>query len=112
MSERLEELKKMKVDLEGFIFEAATASEREQLENLRSEIAVDYRLANELQAQAIEIAAANRSKIKALQDEAEKLRSDSINLSVESEVLKQGLSRKHAQAYQLEKAVKDKENIE
>jgi hypothetical protein len=108
----LEELNKRKNDIDFDIHQAETASERENLENLRSEIAADYRLSNELQARAIEIAAANRSKIKALQDEAEKLRSESINLSVESEVLKQGLSQKHAQAYQLEKAIKDKKNLE
>jgi vacuolar-type H+-ATPase subunit I/STV1 len=111
MSERLEELEKMRVDLEGFIFEAATASEREKLESLRSEIAADYKRSNELQAKAVEIAAKNQSKIKALQEEAEKLRCESIDLSVEAEVLKQLLSPKQAEVYQLQRAIKDKENV-
>ncbi len=108
----LEELSKLKTDLDFHIYQAETASEREKLENLRSEIAADYKRSNELQAKAIEIAAANQSKIKALQAEAEKLRSESINLSVESVILKQLLSPKQAELYRLQKIIKDKENVE
>ncbi len=107
----LEELNKLKTDIDFHIHQAETVSEREKLETLRGEITADYKLSNELQARSIEIAIKNQSRIKALQDEAEKLRCESIDLSVDAVGLKQRLSLKQVEFYRLEKAIKDKKNV-
>jgi hypothetical protein len=108
----LEELNKLKTDIDFHIHQAETASERENLENLLSEITADNKNARELDDKAKEIAIRNQSKIKSLLAEVEKLRFESIDLSVDALALKQRLGLKQTQAYQLEKAIKEKKIIE
>ncbi len=111
MSERLEELKKMRVDLEGFIFEEATAVERERLETLRNEVNEDRKRVEELNAEAYGVAIANKAQIKFHSDEITKLRNQSIDLDVDAMQLENGFRTKQQEMFQLEKMIKDKENV-
>jgi hypothetical protein len=110
MTNELEELKKMKDDLDGFIHVAETASERQKLADLQSEIAEDRTQVKELNAKAYQVAIANQSKIKFHLDSAEKLRLESLDLSVDAWALENGLRTKQQEIYLLEKAIKDVKN--
>ncbi len=104
---KLEDLKKMKDDLDGFIHIAETASERQKLADLQSEIAADRARVKELNARAYQIAIENQSKIKFHLESAEKLRLESLDISVDAWALENNLRSKTVEMYQLEKAIKD-----
>jgi hypothetical protein len=106
MSDELEGLKKMKDELDGFIHVAETSAERERLKALQDEVSADRKRVTQLNAKAFEIAIRNKSKIKALLDEAEQLRLESVDLSVDSWALENGLRTKQQEMYQLEQAIK------
>jgi predicted nucleic acid-binding Zn-ribbon protein len=107
MTSKLEDLKKMKSDLDGFIHIAETASERQKLADLQNEIAEDRARVKDLNARSYQIAIANQSRIKSLLEEVEKLRLESVDLSVDAWTLENSLRSKAVEMYQLEKAIKD-----
>jgi hypothetical protein len=106
MTSELEELKQMKSDLDGFIHIAETASERQKLADLQNEVAEDRTRVKELNARAYQIAIANQSKIKFHLESAEKLRLESLDISVDAWTLENNLRSKTVAMYQLEKAIK------
>jgi hypothetical protein len=106
MTNELEELKQMKSDLDEHIHLAETVSERQKLANLQNEIAEDRARVKELNARSYQVAIANQSRIKSLLEEAEKLRLESLDLSVDAWTLENNLRSKTVEMYQLEKAIK------
>ncbi len=107
MTNELEELQQMKRDLDEHIHLAETVSEREKLADLRNEIAADRVRAKELNARSYQVALANQSKIKFHLDEAEKLRLESVDLSVDAWALENLLKSKQIEFYQLERTIKE-----
>jgi hypothetical protein len=110
MTNELEELQQMKKDLNKHIHLAETVSEREKLADLRNEIAADRVRAKELNARSYQVALANQSKIKFHLDEAEKLRLESVDLSVDAWSLENLLKSKQIEFYQLERTIKESKN--
>jgi hypothetical protein len=106
MTNELEELKQMKSDLDEHIHLAETVSERQKLADLQSEIAEDRTRVKELNARAYQIAIENQSKIKFHLESAEKLRLESLDISVDAWTLENNLRSKTVAMYQLEKAIK------
>ncbi len=87
-----------------------TMAERQRLADLQNEVAEDFRQMNELRNKSYEVAIANKAKIKSLNDEAEKLRLESVDLSVDAWQLENNLKAKRAEMWQLEKAIADSKN--
>jgi hypothetical protein len=110
MTNELEELKQMKKDLNEHIHLAETVSERQKLADLRNEIAADRVRAKELNARSCQVAIANESRIKTLKAEAEKLRLESVDLSVDAWALENLLKSKQIELYQLERTIKESKN--
>ncbi len=110
MTNELEELQQMKKDLDKHIHLAETVSEREKLADLQNEISLDRARARELNARSYQIALANKSKIKFHLEEAEKLRLESVDLSVDAWALENLLKSKQIELYQLEKTIKESKN--
>jgi hypothetical protein len=105
----LEELNKLKTDINFHIHQAETAAEREQLTKLKNEVTQDRKKVVELRAKAYEIAMANKAQIKIHLDEIEKLRNESIDMDVDAWQLEQGFSTKQQEMFKLQKIIKDKE---
>jgi chromosome segregation ATPase len=84
-----------------------TLAERQRLLTLQNEVAEDFKRVKELQNRAYEVAIANKSEIKRLNDEAEKLRLESLEISMDSWQLENNLKTKRAEMWQLEKAISD-----
>jgi hypothetical protein len=106
MTEDLNELQQMRNVLDDQIHLAETSAERQKLADLQSEIAEDRTRVKELNARSYQVAIANQSRIKSLLEEAEKLRLESVDLSVESWTLENNLRSKTVEMYQLEQAIK------
>jgi hypothetical protein len=106
MTEDLNELQQMRNVLDEQIHLAETVSERQKLANLQNEIAEDRARVKELNARSYQVAIANQSRIKSLLEEAEKLRLESLDLSVDAWTLENNLRSKTVEMYQLEKAIK------
>jgi hypothetical protein len=106
MTEDLNELQQMRNVLDEQIHLAETVSERQKLADLQNEIAEDRARVKELNARSYQVAIANQSRIKSLLEEAEKLRLESVDLSVESWTLENNLRSKTVEMYQLEQAIK------
>ncbi len=111
MANALDELQQMRKDLDEHIHLAATLSERQKLADLQNAIAADRARVKELNARAFEVATTNQAKIKSLLDEAEKLRLESVDLSVDAWALENNLRSKTVEFYQLEKVIKDSKNV-
>ncbi len=92
------------------LFFSRTLAERQRLLTLQNEVAEDFKRVKELQNRAYEVAIANKAKIKSLTDEAEKLRLESVDLSVDAWQLENNLKAKRAEMWQLEKAIADSKN--
>jgi hypothetical protein len=103
----LEELQKLRTDLQFHINQAATAAERQKLADLQNEITADRKLVKELNARAYKISMENKSKIKFHLDEAEKFRLESVDISVDAWALENALRTKQQEMYLLEKAIRD-----
>ncbi len=110
MTEDLNELQQMRNVLDEQIHLAETVSERQKLADLQNEISEDRTRVKELNARAYQIAIANQSKIKFHLEEAEKLRLESLDISVDAWTLENNLRSKTVAMYQLEKAIKDAKN--
>jgi hypothetical protein len=106
MTNELEELKQMKNVLDDQIYLAETASERQKLADLQKEIAEDRALVKNLNARSYQVALENQSKIKFHLESAEKLRLESLDLSVDAWTLENNLRSKTVEMFQLEKAIK------
>ncbi len=87
-----------------------TLAERQRLLALQNQVAEDFKRVKELQNRAYEVAVANKAKIKSLTDEAEKLRLESVDLSVDAWQLENNLKVKRAEMWRLEKAIADTKN--
>jgi hypothetical protein len=105
----LEDLKRMRVDLDGYIHQAATVAERERLTKLENEVSEDRKKVEELRAKAYEIAMANKAQIKIHSDAITELRNESIDMDVDAWQLEQGFSTKQQEMFKLQKIIKDKE---
>ncbi len=87
-----------------------TLAERQRLLALQGEVSEDFRQMNELRNKSYEVAIANKAKIKSLNDEAEKLKLESVDLSVDAWQLENNLKAKRAEIWQLEKTIADSKN--
>ncbi len=92
------------------LFFSKTLAERQRLLTLQNEVAEDFNRVKEIQNRAYEVALANKAKIKSLTDEAEKLRLESVDLSVDAWQLENNLKAKRAEMWQLEKTIADSKN--
>jgi chromosome segregation ATPase len=84
-----------------------TMKERQRLLTLQNEVSADFKRVKELQNKAYEVAIANKSEIKRLNDAAEKLRLESVDITVDAWQLENNLKGKRAEMWQLEKAIAD-----
>ncbi len=107
MMNELEELQQMKNVLDDQIHLAETSAERQKLADLQNEIAEDRTRVKELNARSYQVAIANQSKIKFHLESAEKLRLESLDISVDAWTLENNLRSKTVAMYQLEKAIKE-----
>ncbi len=82
-----------------------TLAERKRLLTLQNEVAEDFRQMNELRNKSYAVAIANKAKIKSINDEAEKLKLESVDLSVDAWQLENSLKIKRSEMWQLEKAI-------
>jgi hypothetical protein len=108
----LEELQKLKTDLQFHINQAATAEERQKLADLQNEVTADRKRVKELNAEAYAVALTNQKEIKFHLAEIEKLRLQSIDLDMDAFQLENGFRTKQQEMFQLEKAIKDKQIVE
>jgi predicted nucleic acid-binding Zn-ribbon protein len=111
MSDELEELKQMRNDLDKHIQNAATQSERKKLSDLQSEVDEERQKVRELETKAYEVAIQNKSKIKTHLDEAERLRLESLDISMDAWELQSRLKSKQTEMYQLQQVIKDSKNL-
>jgi hypothetical protein len=84
-----------------------TMAERQRLLILKNEVAEDFKRVKELQNKAYEVAIANKSKIKRLSDAVEKLRLESVDITVDAWHLENNLKAKRVELLQLEKLISD-----
>jgi chromosome segregation ATPase len=87
-----------------------TLADRQRLLTLQNEVAEDFKRVKELQNKSYEVAIANKAEIKRLNDEAEKLKLESVDLSVDAWQLESNLKVKRAEMWQLEKTIADSKN--
>jgi hypothetical protein len=84
-----------------------TMKERQRLLTLQNEVAADFKQVKELRNRAYEVAIANKNEIERFNDEAEKLRLESVDITVDAWQLENNLKTKRAEMWQLEKAISD-----
>ncbi len=87
-----------------------TLAERQRLLVLQKEVAEDFKLVKELRDKAYTVGMSHKAEIKRLNDEAERLRLESLDLSMDSWELENNLKTKRAEMWQLEKAIADSKN--
>jgi predicted nucleic acid-binding Zn-ribbon protein len=108
--ENTQELEQQLEETKQKLHFSRTIVERQKLSQLENEVAEDFKRVKELRSKSYEIAIANQSRIKSLNDEAEKLRLESVDLSVDFWQLENNLKVKRAEMWQLEKAIADSKN--
>jgi ABC-type phosphate transport system auxiliary subunit len=84
-----------------------TLAERQRLLALQNEVAEDFKRVKELRDKAYAVGMSNKAEIKRLNDEAERLRLESLDLSMDSWELENRLKTKRAEMWQLEKVIAD-----
>ncbi len=104
------ELEQQQREISEKLHFSRTMAERQRLADLQNEVAEDFKLMNELRNKSYEVAIANKAKIKSINDEAEKLRLESVDLSVDAWQLENNLKAKRAEMWQLEKIIADSKN--
>ncbi len=109
-TENTVELEQQQREISEKLHFSRTMAERRRLADLQTEVAEDFRRVKELQNRAYEVAIANKAKIKSLTDEAEKLKLESVDLSVDAWQLESNLKTKRAEIWQLEKTIADSKN--
>jgi hypothetical protein len=87
-----------------------TLAERQRLLVLQKEVAEDFKLVKELRDKAYTVGMSHKAEIKRLNDEAERLRLESLDLSMDSWELENNLKIKRAEMWQLEKVIADSKN--
>jgi HD-GYP domain-containing protein (c-di-GMP phosphodiesterase class II) len=87
-----------------------TLAERQRLLTLQKEVAQDFRRVKELHDNAYTVGLSNKNEIKRLKDEAERLRLESLDLSMDAWELETKLKTKRAEMWQLEKIIADSKN--
>lgn len=87
-----------------------TLAERQRLLVLQKEVAEDFKLVKELRDKAYTVGMSHKAEIKRLNDEAERLRLESLDLSMDSWELENNLKTKRAEMWQLEKVIADSKN--
>jgi Tfp pilus assembly protein FimT len=92
------------------LYFSRTLADRQRLLALQKEVAEDFKRVKELQNKSYEVAIANKAEIKRLNDEAEKLKLESVDLSVDAWQLENNLKAKRAEMWQLEKTIADSKN--
>jgi Tfp pilus assembly protein FimT len=109
-TENTDELENQLKNIQDKLHFSRTMAERQRLADLQNEVSENFRQMNELRNKSYEVAIANKSKIKSLTDEAEKLRLESVDLSVDAWQLENNLKAKRAEMWQLEKTIADSKN--
>ncbi len=104
---KVADLEKQQSELAEQLAFAKTMNERQRLLTLQNEVAEDFKRVKELRNRAYEVAIANKSEIKSLNDAAEKLRLESVDITVDAWQLENNLKTKRAEMWQLEKAIAD-----
>jgi post-segregation antitoxin (ccd killing protein) len=92
------------------LYFSRTLAERQRLLVLQKEVAEDFKLVKELRDKAYTVGMSHKAEIKRLNDEAERLRLESLDLSMDSWELENNLKTKRAEMWQLEKAIADSKN--
>ncbi len=87
-----------------------TLAERQRLLVLQKEVAEDFKLVKELRDKSYTVGMSHKAEIKRLNDEAERLRLESLDLSMDSWELENNLKTKRAEMWQLEKVIADSKN--
>ncbi len=110
-NENTRELEQQLEETQHKLHFSRTIVERQKLEALQNEVAEGFKRVKELNKKSYEVAIANKAKIKRLTDEAEKLRLESLELSIDEWELENKLRAKRVEIYQLEKAIADNKNL-
>ncbi len=84
-----------------------TLAERQRLLALQNEVAEDFKRVKELRDKSYTVGISHKAEIKRLNDEAERLRLESLDLSMDSWELENRLKNKRAEMWQLEKSISD-----
>jgi hypothetical protein len=84
-----------------------TMAERQRLKVLEEEISADFKRVKELKNQSYEVSLSNQKEIKRLNEAAELLRLESIDLSVDSWHLENQLKEKRIEFQKLKKEIAD-----
>jgi hypothetical protein len=84
-----------------------TLAERERLLILQDEVAEGFNRVKELRDKSYAVGMSNKAEIKRLKDEAERLRLESLDLSIDSWELENKLKNKRVEMWQLEKTIAD-----
>ncbi len=87
-----------------------TLAERQRLLTLQNEVAEDFKRVKELRDKAYAVGMLNKAEIKRLNDEAERLRLESLDLSMDSWGLENTLKNKRGEMWALEKTIADSKN--
>jgi chromosome segregation ATPase len=109
-TENTDELEDQLKNIQDKLHFSRMMAERQRLADLQNEVSENFRQMNELRNKSYEVAIANKSKIKSLTDEVEKLRLESVDLSVDAWQLENNLKAKRAEMWQLEKIIADSKN--
>jgi hypothetical protein len=83
-----------------------TMKERQRLKVLEDEISSDFKLVKEMRSKSFEVSLSNQKEIKRLNDEAEKLRLESVDILVDVYQIESNLKEKRIELHQLETAIK------
>jgi hypothetical protein len=84
-----------------------TMKERQRLLVLQNEVSADFKRVKELRSKSYEVSLSNQKEIKRLNEAAEFLRLESVDISVDSWQLENELKAKRVEMFQLEKAIAD-----
>jgi uncharacterized protein (DUF3084 family) len=84
-----------------------TMVERQRLKVLEEEISSDFKLVKEMRSKSYEVSLSNQKEIKRLNDEAEKLRLESVDILVDVYQIESNLKAKRVELFQLEKEIAD-----
>jgi hypothetical protein len=98
--------KQLEVTKEKLHF-SRTMAERQRLLTLQNEVAADFKKVKELRNKAWEVSVSNQSEVKRLNDAAEALRLESVDISVDVWHLENNLKTKRAEMWKLERAISD-----
>jgi hypothetical protein len=101
----LEDLEKKKRELDEQIHLTKTSNERQKLEDLENEVKLGRVRVTELEETAYQVAIANKSKIKTLLDEAERLRLESFDITADAWELQNRLHGKQVEMIKLRETI-------